>query len=94
MDRPYVEILEQPKANSLRYDSIGGQRPNQKSEAEFLDKIQTEVLRVCLLGIQSPLQLRLGISISSNSGNLLQLLLWRKKEYDRKPYHTETSFKL
>jgi hypothetical protein len=45
-------------------------------EAEFLDEIQTKVLRVFLLASQSPLQLCLEISIYSYSRNLLQFLLF------------------
>jgi hypothetical protein len=59
-------------------------------EAEFLKEIQTKVLRVFLLVIQSPLQLCLEISISSDSHNLSQFLLYTVKEKggkpDRKPY--------
>jgi hypothetical protein len=41
---------------------------------EFLDEIQTKVLRVYLHAIQSNLQLCLEIYLSSNSRNLLQFL--------------------
>jgi hypothetical protein len=43
-------------------------------EAEFLDKIQTKVLRVFLLAIRSPLQLCFEIYIYLNPRNLLQFL--------------------
>ncbi len=59
------------------------------TEAEFSDEIQTKVLRVFLLAIhQSPLQLCLEISITSNSRNLLQFLvqlLYTVKEKGGKP---------
>jgi hypothetical protein len=44
------------------------------AEAEFLDEIHTKVFRVFLLANQSPLQLCLKITNSSNSRNLLQFL--------------------
>jgi hypothetical protein len=47
---------------------------NLRTEAEFLDEIQTKVLRIFLLVIQSPLQLCLEIFISPTSRNLLQFL--------------------
>jgi hypothetical protein len=68
----------------------------QPPEAEFLDEIQTKVLRVsppCYS--QSPLQLCLEISTSSNSQNLFQFLDFSYCTYivkekggkpDRKPY--------
>jgi hypothetical protein len=65
-----------------------------KLEAKFLDEIQTKILRVSLLAIQSPQQLCLEISISSNSRNLLQFLqfsyctLQRGNEKNMKENHT------
>jgi hypothetical protein len=49
-----------------------GQRFKPRVEAEFLDKIQTKVLRVFLLATYSHLYCE--ISISSNSLNLLQFV--------------------
>jgi hypothetical protein len=50
-----------------------------------LDEIQTNVLRVFHLAIQSPLQFCLKIYISSNSRNLLQFLEYTVKEKGGKP---------
>ncbi len=62
------------------------------AEAEFLDEIQTKILRV-LLYSQSPLKPCLGISVSSNSRNLLPEVtvhckgkLEKGGKPDRKPY--------
>jgi hypothetical protein len=62
-------------------------------EVEYLDEIQTKIFKVFLIAIYSylyTLQLCLEISISSNSRNLSQFLLYTVKEKggkpDRKPY--------
>ncbi len=62
-------------------------------EVKYLDEIQTKIFKVFLIAIHSylyTLQLCLEISISSNSRNLLQFLLYTVKEKggkpDRKPY--------
>jgi hypothetical protein len=89
MDRPYVEILEQPKANSLRYRGpktqseirgrILGQNPD-KSPKSLPPRYSVTSIALPWDFYFFELSPPLTISVKEKEG-----------KYDRKPYHTETS---